>query len=176
MADEFGPALLASCAFVSHITLADRVLPHVEDWLPATRTRKVCRHADTGTQGMYPAATKSRPKRPKFALVAPRQMRGRPTGGWHWPRTHATPTPSAAGAHARVARQALVRVGVVAHLPFVDDPIAGDSGPSAEQGGWQRPPTDSFRRDGCTPRLGPAQTVGTSLTSAKNAQQLPSTQ
>jgi hypothetical protein len=73
MADEFGTALRASCAFVSHITLADRVLPHIEDWLPATRTRKVCRHSDTGTQGMYPAATQSRAKRPKPALVAPRR-------------------------------------------------------------------------------------------------------
>ena len=59
MADEFGAALRASCAFVSHIMLADRVLPHIEDSLPATRTRKVCRHSDTGTQGMYPAATQT---------------------------------------------------------------------------------------------------------------------
>ena len=72
MADEFGPALRASCAFVSHVMLADRVLPHIEDWLPATRTRKVCRHSDTGTQGMYPAATQSRPKRPNppWSLLA----------------------------------------------------------------------------------------------------------
>src|SRR5881275_1495775 len=40
MAHELGPALRASCAFVSHIMLAHRVLPHIEDWLPATRTRK----------------------------------------------------------------------------------------------------------------------------------------
>ena len=59
MADEFGAALRASCAFVSHIMLADRVLPHIEDSLPATRTRKVCRHSDTGPQGMYPAATQT---------------------------------------------------------------------------------------------------------------------
>jgi hypothetical protein len=32
----------------------------------------------------------------------------------------------------RPPRQALVRAGVVAHQPFVDDPIAGDPGPSAE--------------------------------------------
>ena len=70
MADEFGPALRASCAFVSRIMSADRVLPHVEDWLPATRTRKVCRHSDTGTQGMYPAATQSRPKTPENRVFA----------------------------------------------------------------------------------------------------------
>ncbi len=67
MTHEFGPALRASCAFVSHIMLAHRVLPLIEDWLPATRTRKVCRHSDSGTQGMYPAATQSRPERPKPA-------------------------------------------------------------------------------------------------------------
>ena len=61
MAHEFGPALRARCTFVSHITLADRVLPDIEDWLPATRTLKVCCHSNTGTQGMYPAATQSRP-------------------------------------------------------------------------------------------------------------------
>jgi hypothetical protein len=72
MADEFGPALRASCAFVSHITLADRVLPHIEDCLPAPRTRKVCRHSDTGTHRMYPP----RPNRelnarnPPWALLA----------------------------------------------------------------------------------------------------------
>jgi hypothetical protein len=61
MAHEFGPALRASCAFVSRIMLAHRVLPHIEDWLPAIRTRKVCCHSDTGTQGMFAAATQSRP-------------------------------------------------------------------------------------------------------------------
>ena len=58
MAHEFGPALRASCAFESHITLAHRVLPHIEDWLAATRTRKVCRHSDTGYAGNVPAATR----------------------------------------------------------------------------------------------------------------------
>ena len=57
MAHEFGPALRAGCAFVSHVMLAHRVLPQIEDWPPATRTRKVCCHSDTGTQRMYPAAT-----------------------------------------------------------------------------------------------------------------------
>jgi hypothetical protein len=57
MAREFGPALRASCAFVSHIMLAHRVLPPIGDWLSATRTRKVCRHSDTGYAGNVPAAT-----------------------------------------------------------------------------------------------------------------------
>jgi hypothetical protein len=48
MTHELGPALRASCAFVSHIMLAHRVLPLIEDWAAATRTRKVCRHSDTG--------------------------------------------------------------------------------------------------------------------------------
>src|SRR5579864_7671202 len=67
MAREFGPTLRTSCAFVSQTVLAQRVLPPIEDRLPATRTRKVCRHSDTGYAGNVPAAT----QKPDTGLLAP---------------------------------------------------------------------------------------------------------
>ena len=71
MAHELGPALRASCAFVSRVELAHRVLPLIEDWPAATRTREVCRHSDTGRRECT-AATQSRPERPEncFHLCA----------------------------------------------------------------------------------------------------------
>ena len=83
MAHEFGPALRASCAFESHITLAHRVLPHIEDWLAATRTRKVCRHSDTGYAGNVPAATRRDIKGPTPGFRTPEAlMRSEATGAF----------------------------------------------------------------------------------------------
>jgi hypothetical protein len=51
MAHELGSALRASCTFVSHTVLTHRVLPLIEDWLAATRTREVCRRSATSHAG-----------------------------------------------------------------------------------------------------------------------------
>jgi hypothetical protein len=74
------------------------------------------------------------------------------------------------------ARQALVRVRVVAHQPFVDDPIAGTQGqaPSTAARGSRRQILSS--RWAHSARPGPPKTLGTILRSDKNAQQLLSTQ
>ena len=91
----------ADCRFVPQSALATRLLL-------STRIG-----SDDGCE-RCPCRRESRAARTGQRSTCCSPDAGRRTGGWHWPRTHATPTPSAAGAHEWVARRRSSAVRVVA--------------------------------------------------------------